>query len=167
MQAETQLDFFSKAITDAVKRREYPELEFLMRDIFEQENKIVLLAELSDRLTSLVFEALLLCGLPYLLSMQMDEYRQLYQLSRGRGIAIYQISRFLIVHAGVHKQVLQRLCSDYREIQDIDQFRPYLEEAKPLPPNQNMMCELIYRDYKIPAEKIVRFKEKFSMLGSD
>ena len=164
MQAETQLDFYSKTITGVVKRREYSELLGLMRDIFEQENKIVLLAELSDRLTSTVFEAFFLCGLPYLLKMPLDEYRHLYQLSQRRGIAIYQVTRFLIIHAGARKQGLQSLSSDYSEIRDIDQFSPYLEEAKPLPPNEKKMCELTYRDYKITAENILKFKEKFSAL---
>ncbi|MBI3729037.1 MAG: hypothetical protein HY254_12000 [Burkholderiales bacterium] len=165
MQATAQLDFFSKTITRVVQSREYSELEVIMRDVFLQENKIVLLAELSDRLTSTVFTAFFLCGLPYLLGMPVDEYRHLYQLSKGRGIAIYQITRFLIIHAGARKQVLQSLCSEYSEIQNVDQFNPYLEEAKPLPPNEKNMCELIYRDYKISAENILRLKEKFSASG--
>ncbi|MFZ6711684.1 hypothetical protein [Undibacterium sp. TC9W] len=165
MQTMTELDFFSKTITGVVQRREYSELEVIMRDVLLQENKIILLAALSDRLTSTVFVAFFLCGLPNLLKMPLDEYRHLYQLSKGRDIAIYQITRFLIIHAGARKQVLQSLCSEYSEIQSIDQFKSYLEEVKPLPPNEKKMCELTYRDYKISAENILRLQEKFATCG--
>ncbi|MFZ6760666.1 hypothetical protein ACO0K9_25955 [Undibacterium sp. Ji50W] len=162
MQTATELEFFARKITDSVKRRAYSELEGIMQSIFLQEHKVVLLADLSDRLASSVFEAFFLCGLPYLLGMQIEEYRKLYELSKGHDIAIYQITRFLIIHGGARKQVLVTLCSNYSEIQSVDQFKYYLEEMGDVRPNQLKFNDLIYRDYQISAENINLFKAKLS-----
>ncbi|MFZ6723704.1 hypothetical protein ACO0LK_26360 [Undibacterium sp. Ji49W] len=162
MQATMELNFFAAKITDSVKRKEYSELEVIMQSIFLRENKIVLLAGLSDRLPSVVFGAFFLCGLPYLLEMQIEEYRKLYDLSKEHDIAMYQISRFLIIHGGARKQVLETLCANYSEIHSVEQFKYYLEEMGDMPPNQLKMNDLIYRDYQVSAENISLFKAKFS-----
>jgi hypothetical protein len=126
----------------------------------------VLLASLSNRLPSGAFQDFFLCGLTYLVNLSSREFKKLFELSSGHDIAIYNLTRFLIIHGGAKKKALQALCVDFSEIEKVDQFNTRLAEDSRLPLNEDKMNRLYYKEFKIPQELIETFKEKFATVGA-
>ena len=162
MHDNSELEYFLKNISSAYLRKKYFELETFAQDIFSHKDKLLLLSDLSNRLTGLPFEALFLRGLPFLIKMSDEEYRELYRLCNKKDIAIYRLTRFLIAHGRADKQTLQRLCFDYNEIDKIEQVRLFFESNDAPSTDERKMNKLTYRDQEIPAENIAAFRSRLS-----
>ncbi len=167
MKNSINIDAFAKRMVDAFRAKEYAKLDLIMKDIFLLEDKLQLLVDLSNRVPGLVLESLYLRGLSYLMNFELNDFRDLYKFSKGNDIAIYEFTRFLISHAEVNKQILRNLCTDFDEIEGIDQFAFYFREGNGISSNTNRMNDLIYRDYGISAESISLFKKKFAKFRTE
>ncbi len=92
------------------------------------------------------------------MTLELAEFSALYQLSKTKDLAIYELTHILIKHAEVNKSILLNLCADYDEIARIGQFADYLNNDKGLCQNLRKMNALTYRDYGISAELVSLFR---------
>jgi hypothetical protein len=156
-----------RKICYAVMERRHHDLEPLMQSVFLKENKLVLLAELAYRLPGSSLDNLFLCGLSHLLGLGEDDYRELFALSSGRAIAIYNLTSFLMSHGRTNKRVLQRLCENFSEIERVDQFRVAFDDSPSSDTqisNGERFRQRIYNWLEIPIESVVAFRGKFAAM---
>jgi hypothetical protein len=130
---------------------------FEASDVLEQ----CQLADLANVLSASSFVNFFLGGLDYQNELSAEDFRTLYSLSDGHGIAIYNLTRLLSTQGGANQAVLRRLCANYGQIQQIEQFRARLEEGV-VPGNEAKMNRVYHDDLAVSAESLMRFKAKFA-----
>jgi hypothetical protein len=156
------VELLSKKISSFVKSRSYDELGLVMKGIFQRDDKLQIVVELADRLPSSSLQDLFLSGITHITNLNDSDYKKMFELAAGRDIAIYNITRFLIIHGGARRSVLQRIVHNFDEIQRIQQFHAYLDNTAILESNEKKMNEHLYRTIKISESTILAFREKLN-----
>jgi hypothetical protein len=136
-----------------------------MQSVIGREDRLTLFADLAKRVPGSSFDDFFLCGLPHILQLDERDWRALYALLNGHDIGIYTLTRFLIFYGRASKRVLQRLCENFSEIEQVDQFRIALEDdSPPSDPgkiNSERGRQRVYKERNVPIEYVSRLEDKF------
>jgi hypothetical protein len=156
------LDELAKRLSYLAVKHQYSEFESIMQTIFDQEAKLRILVELANRLSG-AFQSLCLCGLPYLIKLTEDDYIELYRLAHEKNIAVYNLTRFLLVHGRATRSVFQKMCQYFDEIERIEQFKFRLDGGSL--PDEARVNERQYNYLKTPLEYILPFRKKIATMA--
>ena len=157
-----ELETLCRKVLFASAKRQWAELHSIMQSILVKENRLTLLAHLLARAPGSSVDKLLLCGLPDWLSLNDSELRELYARCGGHDIAIYNLTAFLLTYGCATKALLQKLCENFSEIEQIEQFRPALERQGPSSPQAESWRQMVYADYGISMENAAALRARFS-----
>ena len=158
-----EVETLGRRIMSAMGKRQWSELGATMQFVLAKDNRVALLADLAGRLPGSCLAAFLLCGLPRWLELSDHDFRALYARCSGRGVAIYDLTRFLLHHGRANRNTLMRLCENFSEIEQIEQFRPALESQGDVPsPKSDRMSQAAYREYGISMENVSALRARFS-----
>src|SRR3954447_26511191 len=91
-------DQMSTRIYRIVVTHEFSELDSIIQSVFDQQSRLELLVELAKRLSTTAFDNLCLRGLSYFNELNEQDYRKLFDLASTHDIALYNLTRFLLIH---------------------------------------------------------------------
>jgi hypothetical protein len=160
MDSQEEIDQVAKEVAFLAVKQRFQELGPIVQVIFGKEDRLGFLVDLANRLSG-AFEKLCLIGLPRMMALDETDYIELFELARGRDIAMYNLTGFLLTHGGASKRVLQHLCKDFGGIQKIKQFKPRLDRDSP-PPEESVVNERLYKYLNVPTELVEAYRGKIA-----